>query len=88
MPGICLRLFYLLHEEYDARDVLVSLLLQGEECLRGADEDLGLAVLDVVFKAHVTNDGLYAVVGRAMETGPRVLGDHLVSGNIIIIIHV
>lgn len=70
---------YLLEEEDDSLDHLRPLLLQAEEGARRADEDLGLAVGDVVVEAAALHEPLHRVfVWRQVVVRPRELGDHLV----------
>lgn len=54
-------------------------LLQSEEGLRRTQEDLGLAILDIVDKVLLLDEDLHPFLVRfAVEVGPRELGDHLV----------
>lgn len=72
---------YLLQEEDDPHEHLGVQFLQGEESSRRADEDLGLAVSDVVLKAVTLDELLHSIfVRREVVVRPSEFRDHLVPG--------
>ena len=71
---------YLLECETDGGDACGSLLLQRKQGLGVSDEDLRLAVLNVVLETFFIYDHSHALlVGTTVKVGPRLGGDHLVS---------
>ena len=64
----------LLQEDHDAWDEFSSSFLQRKDGLWSADEDLGLAVLDVLLEVELFYDDLDPItVTASTEVGPRVL---------------
>ena len=73
---------YRLQGETNGGNACGSLLLQCEECLWMADEDLRLPVLHVVLEVFLVDDHSHSLLVRAtVEVRPRLLRHHLVPGH-------
>lgn len=67
-------------------DHLVALLLQGEQSARGPDEDLGVSILDVLREFLLLDQNPDTVaIATGPEVGPRVLRDHFVAQQELIV---